>query len=113
MFFASVADKGLSVAVSGLESTLAGWSVSVDSLRLRLAKGQRSSRHRRAKVQRSKRVCRLCGGGNCGRSEARRRLCLGYVAEWMGRSAAGCQARRGLKVEMGRGLEKRKKKQVP
>src|SRR5713226_3673948 len=31
MFFVSVADKGLSVVVSGLESTLAGRCVSVDS----------------------------------------------------------------------------------
>jgi hypothetical protein len=30
MFFISVASKGLSVSVSGLESTLAGISVSVD-----------------------------------------------------------------------------------
>src|SRR5712692_10352559 len=32
-FFVSVADKGLSVGVSGLESTLPGWLVSVDSKR--------------------------------------------------------------------------------
>jgi len=31
VFFVSVADKGLSVSVSGLESTLADWYVSVDS----------------------------------------------------------------------------------
>ncbi len=31
MFFISVASKGLSVFVSGLESTLAGSSVNVDS----------------------------------------------------------------------------------
>ena len=30
-FFVSVADKGVSVTVSGLESTLAEWFVSVDS----------------------------------------------------------------------------------
>jgi hypothetical protein len=31
MFFVSVASKGLSVHVSGLESTLAGITISVDS----------------------------------------------------------------------------------
>jgi hypothetical protein len=60
------------VAVSGLESTVAGGCVSVDS----------------------KRVCRLCGGGSGGRSGARRRPYLGQVAEWMGRSAVGCRAGR-------------------
>src|SRR5712664_726735 len=71
-FFVSVADKGLSVGVSGLESTVAGGCVSVDS----------------------KRVCRPCGGGSGGRSGARRRPYLGQVAEWMGRSAVGCRAGR-------------------
>src|SRR6266852_2721866 len=58
-FFVSVADKGLSVAVSGLESTVAGGCVSVDS----------------------KRGCHLRGGGSCGRSEARRSPFLGQVGE--------------------------------
>jgi hypothetical protein len=35
MFFVSVADKGLSVVVSGLESTVVGGCVSVDSKWLR------------------------------------------------------------------------------
>src|SRR6266446_3245264 len=58
-FSVSVASKGLSVAVSGLESTVAGGCVSVDS----------------------KRVCRLRGGGSCGRNEARRDPCLEQVGE--------------------------------
>ena len=58
MFFVSVADKGLSVGVSGLESTLVGGCVSVDF----------------------KRVCRLCGGGSYGRSGGGRCFCLGWVA---------------------------------
>ena len=102
LFFVSVADKGVSVAVSGLESTVTGCRVSVDSSRLR-----------RAKVQRSKRVCRLLGGGSCGRSEGRRCFCLGQVAEWMCRSAGGCWTERGLELEREQRLEKRKKKQVP
>src|SRR5882724_10629984 len=92
MFFVSVADKGVSAAVSGLESTVAGCRVSVDSSRLR-----------RAKVQRSKRVCRLLGGGSCGRSGARRCFCLGWVAEWTGRCAGGCWTERGVELER-RGL---------
>src|SRR6266446_5940494 len=48
-FFVSVADKGLSVAVSGLESTVVGVCVSVDS----------------------KRVCRLRGGGSWRRGRGR------------------------------------------
>ena len=71
-FFVSVADKGLSVAVSSLESTVAGGCVSVDS----------------------KRVCRLLGGGSCGRNGWRRGPCLGQVAEWTGRSAVGCPVER-------------------
>src|SRR5712664_43937 len=71
-FFVSVADKGLSVAVSGLESTVAGGCVSVDS----------------------KRVCRLCGGGSGGRSGARGRPYLGQVAGWTGRCAVGCPVER-------------------
>src|SRR6266436_62279 len=72
LFFVSAADKGLSVGVSGLESTVADGCVSVDS----------------------KRVCRLCGGGNCGRSGVRGRPCLGQVVEWVGRSAGDCRAER-------------------
>src|SRR2546426_1148449 len=72
-FFVSVADKGLSVSVSGLESTLTGWCVSVDS----------------------KGVCRRCGGGNCGRSEARRGPCLGQVGE------KGARGSKCWKEEMG------------
>ena len=97
LFFVSVADKGVSVAVSGLESTVVDGCVSVDS-----------SRHRRAKVQRSKRVCRLLGGGSCGRSGGRRCFCLGWVVGWMGRRleleglasewAKGFVVRRGLTV---------------
>jgi len=68
MFFVSVADKGLSIAVSGLESTLAGGCVSVDS----------------------KRVCRLCGGGSCGRSEELGSPVAGRVLGSGRRSAVGC-----------------------
>src|SRR5216683_7210190 len=35
MFFVSVADKELSVSVSGLESTLTGWFVSVDNKKVK------------------------------------------------------------------------------
>src|SRR6266436_6409823 len=72
LFFVSAADKGLSVGVSGLESTVADGCVSVDS----------------------KRVCRLCGGGNCGRSGVRGRPNLGQVAGWVGWSAGDCRAER-------------------
>ena len=42
MFFVSVADKELSVSVSGLESTLADWFVSVDNKRVKRSENSRA-----------------------------------------------------------------------
>ena len=55
MFFVSVASKGLSVAVSRLESTVAGGCVSVDSEGLRGASGMGISGTGRKGLK----VCRL------------------------------------------------------
>ena len=83
-FFVSVADKGLSVAVSGLESTVAGGRGSVDS------KGDG------------------CLEGSCQgrRSEAKGRAYLGQAAEWVGWSAVGCwaewMAQRAARMDVGR-----------
>jgi hypothetical protein len=67
-FFVSVADKGLSVFVSGLESMVAGDCACVDS----------------------KGVCRRFGDGSCGRSGGRRDRGWGQVAEWEVASTVGC-----------------------
>src|SRR5260370_34817710 len=75
VFFVSVADKGRSVSVSGLESTLADWYVSVDSKEDGCPVG--------------------CGSGRPTGARGRPGL-----APWMG-ARAGCGV--GLLARLGRG----------